>query len=393
MEVQREENQMKSDLQFPSMQIKVYEGSREYGCVKFKNNGIGGLGEISREWNNQGEKLAVTGTCSQPWGRIRAVNRIPPELWCEIFEHLGDWEIATALQIRTWLKRPSKWENATDLDMAILTGNLNGVKEVMYSGSHTKDNPMKFTEPGAEVMVQWGCVDLLEFFFQNSYRNFLEFFQMGSTCMRIPYTASRYGQTRMLDWWLANSSPDPPPALFTPLPELNSFPLPSIYREYDERALESASAEGHIHVLQWWKNSGLPLRIGEAVMDCASERGHIPVLEWWKHSGEYSSDMHMCALYYASRNGNIEVLEWFRSSGLKLYFGYELLVDCTMTNQPKILEWWAKSGLRIEYTIYDIWEALENADIQVDEARDWWVARGVQFDELDIDERARWRVL
>ncbi|KAF8451499.1 hypothetical protein BGX38DRAFT_1269301 [Terfezia claveryi] len=342
---------------------------------------------------------SVTDTCSKPQGRIRAVDRMPPELWSEIFEHLGDWLIANALRIRTRLKRPWDWEHASDLDVAILTGSLEVVKEVMYSGSYTTDDPMKFTESGADVMVRWGYVELLDFFFKNSYRNFLEVFQKDHTPpnevairIEIPWLASRYGQTTVLDWWLANTSPDPPPAHFPPLPTPNSLPLPPLYRKYDEGALNQASWKGYIHVLQWWKDSGLQLRIGD-VMDWATVGGHISVLEWWKHSGENTNIMHRDALCIASTRGKIEFLEWFRNSGLQLTYGNDILAIITKKNKPESLEWWAKSGLRIEYAISDIWEAIEDATTKGDEARDWWVARGIQFDGLDSEEWMRLRVL
>lgn len=331
-------------------------------------------------------------------GRIRVIDRVPPEIWSEIFEHLGDWQIATALRIRTRLKRPWDWmRGATDLDVAILPGNLREVKKVMYKNS--KDEPIKFTDAAADVMVRWGYVDLLDFFFRNSYRNFLEVFQKEWVPpnevvlrMEIPWLASRYGQTKVLDWWLANSSPNPPPAHFAPLPTPNSVPLPPFYRKYDEGALNQASWKGYIHVLEWWKDSGLPLRIGD-VMDWATIGGHISVLEWWKHSGQNTNIMHRDALCIASTRGKLEFLEWFRNSGLQLTYGNDILAIITKKNKPESLEWWAKSGLRIEYCISDIWEAIEDATTKVDGARDWWLARGVRFDGLDSEEWMRLRVL
>lgn len=341
----------------------------------------------------------VSGTYSKPPGRIRAVDRVPPELWSEIFEQLGDWQIATALRIRTRLKKTRGWETATDLDIAILTGIVDEAKEVMYSGHYTEDEPMKFTELGAEIMIRWGYVDLLDFFFHNSYRNFLEVFQKDyippnevAIRMEIPWLASRFGQTKVLDWWLANSSPDPPPAHFPPLPTPNSLPLPPLYRKYDEGALNQASWKGYLNILQWWKDSGLPLRIGD-VMDWATIGGHISVLEWWKHSGENTNIMHRDALCIASTRGKIDFLEWFRNSGLQLTYGNDILAIITKKNKPQSLEWWAKSGLRIEYAISDIWEAIEDATTKGDEARDWWLARGIQFDNLDSEEWMRLRVL
>ncbi|KAI5810285.1 hypothetical protein DFH27DRAFT_183748 [Peziza echinospora] len=348
-------------------------------------------GEANNYHNNHSSGISETKS---------AMHRVPPELWSEVFEQLGDWQIATALRVRTRLKRPWDWVNATDLDVAILTGSLSEVKQTMYR-DRNKDDPMQFTDAGADAMVRWGYVNLLDFFFHNSYRNFLEVFQRDYTPpnevalrMEIPWLASRYGQTKVLDWWLANSSPNRSPPHMPNLPTSNNIPLPPLYRRYDEGALNQASWQGHIPVLQWWKDSGLPLRIGD-VMDWATIGGHISVLEWWKHSGENTNIMHRDAMCIASTRGKIEFLEWFRNSGLQLTYGNDILGIITRKNMPQSLEWWAQSGLRIEYAISDIWEAIEDAQTRADEARDWWLARGVEFDNyrMDSEEWMRLRVL
>ncbi|KAF8472781.1 hypothetical protein BDZ91DRAFT_449768 [Kalaharituber pfeilii] len=398
-----EDKQPSGQVEGDCAQQRTYEGieSAPKCLVPAKNGSRGSMEQPLTKISQQEVDKEVKGSLqteeSTKLPRIRAVDKMPLELWSEIFEHLGNWQIATALQIPTRLKRPWDWVNATDLDVAILTGNLHEVKAVV-----DKDNPnepLKFTDAGADVMVKWGYVDLLDHFFKHSYRNFLEVFQKDKVPpnevairMEIPWLASRYGQTKVLDWWLANSSPNAVPTHVLPLPTPNSLPLPPLYRKYDEGALNQASWQGHINVLQWWKDSGLPLRIGD-VMDWATVGGHISVLEWWKHSGENTNIMHRDALCIASTRGKIEFLEWFRNSGLQLTYGNDILAIITKKNKPESLEWWAKSGLRIEYAISDIWEAIEDATTKGDEARDWWLARGVKFDGLDSEEWTRLRVL
>ena len=44
-----------------------------------------------------------------------------------------------------------------------------------------------------------------------------------------------------------------------------------------------ASANGHINILRWFKNSGLEFKYTENAIGWASLRGHIKILEWFQH--------------------------------------------------------------------------------------------------------------
>ena len=74
---------------------------------------------------------------------------------------------------------------------------------------------------------------------------------------------------------------------------------------------QGASNNGHISVLDWFKNSGFEFRYSDNAIDWASENGHVRVLHWFKKSGfefKYSN----WAIDWASKNRHVEVLNWFK---------------------------------------------------------------------------------
>jgi hypothetical protein len=285
------------------------------------------------------------------------LSSLPPELWADIFEFVNDWELATALGVRSNLRPSKDWARcASGFDHALLSGSVPYVSA--YLASHPS---AKLTKFGAKAMIRFSYTPLLTFLLKRHSINFRAVFSEPSC--KIPELASRFGQTKVLSWWFEASDP----AADNPLP-----------RDYDQEPLDEASRKGHIHVLQWWKTSGLELRYG-LVMDIASASGQIPVLEWWKNSN-LSLDYDRHALRSASYRGEVEVLEWWKRSGLKLVYDKEVLVEATKFNRVEVLEWWKSSGLRVEYLIVEIEAALEDAIGGGNEAREWWRNRGVRFD-------------
>ncbi|KAI8811763.1 hypothetical protein BJ742DRAFT_795377 [Cladochytrium replicatum] len=98
----------------------------------------------------------------------------------------------------------------------------------------------------------------------------------------------------------------------------------------------SASQNGYINLLEWWKSSGLEIREDDQwirphriarLVDVERARneldgnsgccGHVAVLDWRKSSGldfVWSKD----AMDKASEGGYVEVLDWWKKSGLEL---------------------------------------------------------------------------
>ncbi len=80
-------------------------------------------------------------------------------------------------------------------------------------------------------------------------------------------------------------------------------------------AIDNASRDGNVSLLQWWKASGLECKYTYRAMNSASREGHVDVLDWWKASGfeiKYTSN----AMDMASEDGHVGVLDWWKASGL-----------------------------------------------------------------------------
>lgn len=203
--------------------------------------------------------------------------------------------------------------------------------------------------------------------------------------------------------------------------------LTSSRSDYSDAALLSATFKRQVGTLEWWKNSGLPLKIGNVVrprscrhvragafsgsklisldasrrdrsstlrrwrarqvrpsracrlrvrrsqLTCACARAVC--LDWWANSGlpcRYSK----AALYTLSKTGNIPLLTWWLRSRFPLSFDKEVLTIATRFGQTRVLQWWLESGVEIEYRFFDIEEAIEDCVGDRDAVTRWWEERG-----------------
>jgi ATP-dependent Lon protease len=119
---------------------------------------------------------------------------------------------------------------------------------------------------------------------------------------------------------------------------------------WTEKAIDNASINNHVSILDWWLKSGLELKYTHDAIDKASESGNISVLDWWLKSGlelKYTQN----AIDKANENGSISVLDWWLSNYKKgkVEFKY---TENSMNNIKldetaliKQLKWWNEKGI------------------------------------------------
>ncbi|GAA6006770.1 hypothetical protein JCM10207_009091 [Rhodosporidiobolus poonsookiae] len=309
-----------------------------------------------------------------------ASRRLPPELVSEILYLTEDWELATALGVRTRLAPSSPWvEFATPLDWAILRS-CTSLRPIEYALAHGQRT---FTQWGARAMIRFAFVGTLNALYKADARQFR------SECERLlPVVASAWGRRDVLVWAKESAFRLRPDAATTAEAideasrhgqvEMLDFWLESgLPLHYSEAALDSATIKRQLGTLEWWKNSGLPLKIGN-VLDFASMEGSTVCLDWWSSSGlpcRYTK----AALAALSKQGNHLLLTWWLHSRFPLTYDKEVLAIATRYGRVEVLEWWATSGQDVEFRFFDIEEALEDC-VASEQAKEavlrWWERRG-----------------
>ncbi|KAL9018116.1 MAG: hypothetical protein Q9185_004582 [Variospora sp. 1 TL-2023] len=351
--------------------------------------------------------------------------KLPLELWSMILDYTADWELARTLGIYTHLPVPVEWQGLTKaksydimhgLEWTILIGSLQDLVRLFQ----TRGPPKFLSRLCVKLIIKFSRTDVLSYLEAN-YKG-LFWSQFGHSL--LPTKASAvFGQTAILDWWQQS-------------PSYSS-------KEYTADALDLASKSGFVHVLQWWRQSGLLLRYTDAALEQASAQGQIAVLEWWRsasHSSDRDHDFHdnphphgvgtSCntkedgrnnlaplrlnvgkSLIYAAQNGQVAAMQWWMSSGIptvheeavartasanghvdilrlwqdvkgeKMQYDNQVLVGPTKNGHVDVLEWWRSSGYRVEYKTCDIEEALEDSVGGQNETkiRSWWARNGLNL--------------
>ncbi|KAJ3121850.1 hypothetical protein HK098_003335 [Nowakowskiella sp. JEL0407] len=141
--------------------------------------------------------------------------------------------------------------------------------------------------------------------------------------------AVAYGKLEVLKWWKSNG-------------------LELIYFD-STLPMDRASGAGFLEILKWLKDeSGMEIKYSDNAIYWASYNGHVDVLEFWKNSGLpifEQMNPYTNFLDVATHNGHVDVLEWWLKSGYKLQYSYDGYMFAKMSRKRELIEWWEKSGL------------------------------------------------
>ena len=133
--------------------------------------------------------------------------------------------------------------------------------------------------------------------------------------------------------------------------DLNIFVVENDKVLYVNDIIFNASKNGHVKVLEWFKNSGYEFKYNQCAIDFASGYGHIKVLEWFKNSGyEFKYDRY--AIINACNRGHIKVLEWFKNSGYELKYDKLAINEACKNGHVQVLEWFKNSEYEFKYDKY-----------------------------------------
>lgn len=163
---------------------------------------------------------------------------LPLEIWSMILEYGRDWELAQALGIYTRLRVPLEWtklipRQRSTLEWAILKGSLAD----FITRLPAEDPPKWLSGMSVKLVIKLARIDILEYL-ENSHKDL--FWTMFGHKYLPTKASAVFPQIVVLEWWKTSTS--------------------FLTKEYSSDAIDLASKAGFIHVLDWWRSSGLSLR-------------------------------------------------------------------------------------------------------------------------------------
>jgi hypothetical protein len=352
-----------------------------------------GFSELVEVIKNQAELMTIghdvdiaTAGSADSKRNLKIDTILPPEIWSLIFQHVGDWETAMALGVYTNLPRPKDWVPSHSLEKSEFYAYMHDLEWMILTRPVSDVIGKLSTAPSTMTHLSSLCVKLIIKFCLTDLLNYLEsnfkdVFWTSFGGKLLPTKASAaYGRTEVLEWW--RTSP--------------SF----LKKDYSIEAVDGASKSGFVHVLDWWRKSGLTMKYSEAALEQASSKGHLLVLEWWKqasmHQGYFNiesdnSKYGNTSLRYRQNSADPIDLETLSASGttsfdnvvtpaesspLRLKVG-KSIIAAAQNGQAATIRWWDTSG--IPYSHSEAVAKIASAYGHVNVLEAWKELKGEKF--------------
>src|SRR5204862_3884515 len=127
-------------------------------------------------------------------------------------------------------------------------------------------------------------------------------------CYHIDSDASRHGVSRR-----STSAPN----AYTDHHRSDSTDITGPLRLKVGKSICFAAQNGQVETVRWWDTSGIPYLHEESVAKIASANGHVNVLQLWKELKGEKMIYDNQVLVGPTKNGHCGVLEWWRNSGFR----------------------------------------------------------------------------
>ncbi|CAF9909669.1 MAG: hypothetical protein ALECFALPRED_005968 [Alectoria fallacina] len=181
--------------------------------------------------------------------------------------------------------------------------------------------------------------------------------------------ASSRGDLEVLEWWHKAS-----------LPQISEAHTACCQASADDAQSENSAARASNMPSNTNHMPLLPLLVGKSII-YAAQNGQAATLQWWVKSGiPFGYEASVARI--ASANGHIDVLQlWKECKGAKMQYDNQVLVGPTKNGHVDVLEWWKQSNYTVEYKTCDIEEALEDSlgGSGEDRIRAWWARNGLNL--------------
>lgn len=136
----------------------------------------------------------------------------------------------------------------------------------------------------------------------------------------------------------------------------------SLYSEFGEFGIcldRLAASHGQLDVLKWFYLNGFNLHPKSCALDASAE-GHLHVLEWMKDEGyRLDQDKRLCNT--AAQCGQLRVLIWLRDQGCCLNAG--VFISAVHSGNINVLEWLLNQGCPRDEHAFN--NAIEKGDIRI----------------------------